>query len=845
MQTATDCIVLSSSPEHDAIDTLVVGKLLRNPRLSRSPSPPKISRPPTRSKYFATSYVNRTKTTDVCKKKQTTADSNDASLEEQPKRRGKKSKAAAQMEVQDVDQAVSENKENAPTKPKRTRKKQGDNVSGVEKFKNKTITGRVAKSGATEPKASAAKPVNGDSTPKITRERSAGSKDKDDCDEGLHLELAVKRRLDWTPMKENANSVAELDDKGDTEGGQNDLGSLLSGYEYDGTSSVGHRVQALGEDGPTKRRRIDLVDPRVLVTKPKSLGDDSTQNSEEEAPVTATSKLKKKPKPRAKQPKTLTARMTALYKTSTDSDSTDQGLSITGGSSTTAKLKARKTKEKTGERSGFKFPPSIVLPPEAAVKSLDQQDLVFGTCSQLEREDSPILLRDTQAALRESEKEMSTAPLSHSKQHSKSARHSSEISRYAPSKNLWSVAARDGEGSLVNVEVVDLSDSPEVVKIASPPINDNSEKDDEIRSASEPSNASCVMPTETSSLGHTPASEELPELTAQITKPTTQKFKAPSVRAMPHYKGKTDLELAKEIQSYGLRVLRKRDANIELLEKCWTAKHGPVTQAGAETSQLEDVTSTSSASRTQQADQSSKESTTATRNKSKAQTQPQPRTSRPIKGTIETTSTQDTDSQPAKAQASHERTSQPTQTRSFIDVEEIQDSEDEDSILSPTNILHQFLTKTPRNEELGKKQITRESPTSPTPSIPSPIRSPKRKAPSQPRRANAKTPRLAAPNPDPDANAKLPNLTDQITKAVIAQPRQSQSPAGKLIRPSWHEKILMYDPIYLEDFTAWLNTEGLELVHEDREVWPALVREWCEMKGVCCCFRVKKGVGFH
>lgn len=69
-------------------------------------------------------------------------------------------------------------------------------------------------------------------------------------------------------------------------------------------------------------------------------------------------------------------------------------------------------------------------------------------------------------------------------------------------------------------------------------------------------------------------------------------------------------------------------------------------------------------------------------------------------------------------------------------------------------------------------------------------------------------------------------------KAVRAQPRMSSFASG----PSWHEKILMYDPIVLEDFAAWLNTEGLGLVSEDREVGVGFLRQWCESKGVCCCF---------
>ncbi|KAF2093575.1 hypothetical protein NA57DRAFT_81078 [Rhizodiscina lignyota] len=45
----------------------------------------------------------------------------------------------------------------------------------------------------------------------------------------------------------------------------------------------------------------------------------------------------------------------------------------------------------------------------------------------------------------------------------------------------------------------------------------------------------------------------------------------------------------------------------------------------------------------------------------------------------------------------------------------------------------------------------------------------------------------------------------QITETVKAAPRTSDPK-----KPSWNEKILMYDPIVLEDFTAWLNEQGLK-----------------------------------
>lgn len=75
-------------------------------------------------------------------------------------------------------------------------------------------------------------------------------------------------------------------------------------------------------------------------------------------------------------------------------------------------------------------------------------------------------------------------------------------------------------------------------------------------------------------------------------------------------------------------------------------------------------------------------------------------------------------------------------------------------------------------------------------------------------------------------------LFGYITRAVVGAPR-SKDPAN----PSWHEKMLMYDPIILEDLTAWLNAGRLDQVEFDGEVAPGDVKKWCESKSVCCLWR--------
>ncbi|KAI9894095.1 MAG: 5'-flap endonuclease [Vezdaea aestivalis] len=68
-----------------------------------------------------------------------------------------------------------------------------------------------------------------------------------------------------------------------------------------------------------------------------------------------------------------------------------------------------------------------------------------------------------------------------------------------------------------------------------------------------------------------------------------------------------------------------------------------------------------------------------------------------------------------------------------------------------------------------------------------------------------------------------------ITRAVLAQ-----LPSHDIAAPSWREKILLYDPVVVEEMTAWLNTEGLEKIGVDEEVALADVRSWAESRGICC-----------
>ena len=85
----------------------------------------------------------------------------------------------------------------------------------------------------------------------------------------------------------------------------------------------------------------------------------------------------------------------------------------------------------------------------------------------------------------------------------------------------------------------------------------------------------------------------------------------------------------------------------------------------------------------------------------------------------------------------------------------------------------------------------------------------------------------------PDPTDSRGYVLSKITEAVL-----SERPTHDATHPSWHEKILLYDPIVLEDLAAWLNAGALGCVGCDDEVGLAEVKEWCRARSVCCVGRL-------
>jgi hypothetical protein len=83
----------------------------------------------------------------------------------------------------------------------------------------------------------------------------------------------------------------------------------------------------------------------------------------------------------------------------------------------------------------------------------------------------------------------------------------------------------------------------------------------------------------------------------------------------------------------------------------------------------------------------------------------------------------------------------------------------------------------------------------------------------------------------PEIQAKL---FPDITLAVKGQPRSS---GGQKL--TWYEKMLLYDPIVIEDLTAFINGEGLRttIKEKEEEVRGWMVQKWCEENSVCCLWK--------
>ena len=304
----------------------------------------------------------------------------------------------------------------------------------------------------------------------------------------------------------------------------------------------------------------------------------------------------------------------------------------------------------------------------------------------------------------------------------------------------------------------------------------------------------------------------------------------------PKYELFTDAQLSRAISSYGFKPIKKRAAMISLLEQCWESKTGVATgtNAGSDINELQEGTKNSKSSH------GSMDATGASQNPERSRT-----------AQIETVQQTEAGTNPAAAPLKKPR-GRPKKTIAAAAASASSSTADKPPITSTAGAAKRTAPTAPTTTSTPKRHPRPTILEIPDSDIDNSDSDPFASSPDDDASPSASqlfsTPTKDQDN-EHDAAADLSLLTEceesllditattpseadlfkHITEAITTAPRTS-NPS----EPSWHEKILMYDPIILEDLTAWLNTagQGLDSVGWEGEAGTEEVRRWCESKGV-------------
>ncbi|KAG6368287.1 hypothetical protein INS49_002492 [Diaporthe citri] len=715
-------------------------------------------------------------------------------------------------------------------KPKTQRKKTSDGETISKHFSKKN--------GATKPKPRASTP------------------------EPINLEQAVQRRRDWTPPREdnhpeifptplapsntNAPPTSLVPHSSVHEPPREDIFKNLH-------DAYAHKVTEQKECAPTNPEPITLGKRKII--EMTSLGQSTKQKSCEVSPI-----KQKAPK---KKPRTITELATAAYapkpveppEDPLQEDSILEYFNV-DKKGNVSKTTAGKGKGKTTKVTKKKAPPKqpVLLSPKAAMRQSARQDFVFGTSSQLVREESPTFLRDLQAALR-----ASNSIANENVQSLEGLSRANDLTLVSTKRGegLWSVSARDEDGQMVDIEVIDFEGShfPEddAVAILDPWKDLPPELPDASGTEAETAEPSLIeiesMPVATSSQPPVPKSHIFltqPKVTIKTAAaaaadssnlslgkshppitdltqegdappPSNQEQTSEDIKQIspemprkiqntrPNYELFTDAKLAKEVSSFGFKAVKSRSGMLALLNQCWESRsRTPITAASFSTSarspspkgkkKVPAADSGATAPAPKRPRARTKKADVATGGASVAS--PPKKRGRPRKDASAAAgpSTTTTMAPPPKAQpavSTPKRRKATTQPRAEI-LDSDLDSDDSAGLPSPEKI---FTSPGGGAVDMSINEDTELT-------------------------------------LDLSPTAQQSVLFSHITRAVTSTPRTTDPE-----NPSWHEKMLMYDPVILEDLAAWLNEGQLTRVGYDGEASPMDVKKWCESKSVCCLWR--------
>lgn len=710
-------------------------------------------------------------------------------------------------------------------------------------------------------------------------------------DEPLSLDLAPSRRTDWTPPTKTTSTHINLGS--DTSVIQD---TAIPTQLEDNNDMFKSLLETYGCDMPQPEPIVVSEEDSSFLKKRKLIEMVTTADGAESPPVSP-EKSRAKPKAAKKKARTITELATAAYQPpaapeATDPTQTQLSFARTDIAQDTeatskngkgkAKAKSAKKPKKTTAKSKKKAEP-VLLSPGTALKQSAAQDFVFGTSSQLVREQSPTLLRDIQIAMRNSNLEMAHID------EEDPFLDSTDLEPVAKKSSLWHAGARDDDGGLLDIELVDLVDEPSQLppmddggdpfgyskpdilpilpqqeqgvedadasfetlsdllpapKRKAPDIDENSEF-----SLSDISVSTDVRkPDPLSTVVGSEAEQQSIEAGSKLsTVPTSTEPHRPKFELY------TDTQLARQIKGYGFKAVKRRSAMIALLDQCWRSKHGvPETAARA-------ITTSSAVSQPRK--DASSAAATIDKGSSKARGRPRKTPSSPVVIQEPPPSAQPIESpkrprgRPKKADkagaSSDEDATAPSTSpkkgrgRSkkvageAVPVKPAKKAKPKAATKAATKTTKKTTPapSTPVKKKSAKFQDVLEIPDSASDngsvgsvfsSSPEPTFSP---PPGVDLSVSMEEDTSLLPVGSPSAQQS--SVFERITEAVTTAPR-STDPQN----PSWHEKILMYDPIILEDLASWLNSGQLSRVGHDDEVSPGEVKKWCESQSICCLWRL-------
>ncbi|KAM3483109.1 hypothetical protein MY8738_003424 [Beauveria namnaoensis] len=595
----------------------------------------------------------------------------------------------------------------------------------------------------------------------------------------LNLQRAPVRRLDWTPPKQRSPKVSQPNNASppaselvSEENGRDDtLSKVLEAYKCDDTPASTTATRS-DEDGSIfrKRKLIDAVSTRC--------GQGTTVGPE---PAIVKKKAASKKKPR-----TITGLATAAYKLASQPDPGPEEETQTrplvaeaqAATITATNAPAKKTRKRTGKapkKTRKKEPPPkpVLLSPSAALRQVANQDFLFGTSSQLAQEQSPGFLRDLARAMKHSN-EIDYASLS-------TPINSDAIEPPEARRSLWDAAARDEAGDVFDLGIQELAQKSQdlpcleaqadpfgYVKEASPT------GEDSFLSLSD-----ALKPQEV--LHEKVQTPEPPtkETCSQDAGPVPPVPTSPGLPPRPNFELYTDAQLASAVSSYGFKnngaVSGARFASTLAGQstrspvKSGRAKSPVKTPARPESSLV-------SASQPQE---------------------PPPSAQQPI-------------SPPKRPRGRPRKSPAPAPSLS------------ESASLCAAALLHPdsaaLAPSPPKRPKAKSSRLVVEIPDSESDAdgLDSLSASPSSVPDEMPSPSQGVDLSLSM---DQDAELSIAATTSEkpasfeyISKSVTSAPRSKD-----VSQPSWHEKILLYDPIIIEDLTAWLNCGPLTKAGYDDE----------------------------